>query len=227
MGRTRYIKPSFFKDEHLKDLPYTARLLFAGLWTQADREGRLEDRPERLKIEIFPYDKKLDINKLLEMLAKPKLNSCRPFIYRYEVEGEKYIQITNWHKHQKVHHTEPNSSTPPIPPNFNFNFNYISKCSSPKLEEGNGETTVVLPLSPSNSGNEQKKDKFLEFVLLTKEEYSKLCERIGEETTNEWITRLNNYIGSKGKKYNSHYHTILTWIRNEQPIIKGVSQREL
>ena len=27
-----------------------------GLWTQADREGRLEDRPMRLKASLFPYD---------------------------------------------------------------------------------------------------------------------------------------------------------------------------
>jgi len=29
------------------------------------------------------------------------------------------------------------------------------------------------------------------------------------------ITKLNNYIGSKGKKYKSHYHTILNWSRRD------------
>jgi len=27
---------------------------------------------------------------------------------------------------------------------------------------------------------------------------------------------LDNYIGSKGKKYKSHYHTILNWYRRDQ-----------
>jgi len=33
-----------------------ARLLYPGLWMLADREGRLEDRPLRIKAEILPYD---------------------------------------------------------------------------------------------------------------------------------------------------------------------------
>ena len=55
------------------------------------------------------------------------------------------------------------------------------------------------------------KDKYKEYILLTKEEYNKLVDKFGKPTTEECITRLNNYIGSKGKKYKSHYHTILTW----------------
>ena len=43
--RTRLLKPGFFMNEELARLPVRARLLFAGLWCLADREGRLEDRP--------------------------------------------------------------------------------------------------------------------------------------------------------------------------------------
>ena len=56
MARIRYLKPDFFKDEDIKELPFEARLFYQGLWVQADREGRGEDRPERLRIEIMPYD---------------------------------------------------------------------------------------------------------------------------------------------------------------------------
>jgi hypothetical protein len=49
MPRTRQIKPGFFKNDELAELPIEARLLFAGLWTIADREGRLEDRPKKIK----------------------------------------------------------------------------------------------------------------------------------------------------------------------------------
>lgn len=55
------------------------------------------------------------------------------------------------------------------------------------------------------------KEKYLDFVLLTKDEHNKLSERFGLEYTSSSIERLNNYIGSKGKKYKSHYHTILSW----------------
>jgi len=39
MARSRNIKPGFFKNDHLVELPFEYRLLFAGLWTLADREG--------------------------------------------------------------------------------------------------------------------------------------------------------------------------------------------
>jgi len=114
MPRIRTIKPDFFKDDDLAELPFQHRLLFAGLWTQADRAGRLENRPKRLKAEIFPYDN-LDVEKLLSKLEHPQL-SCRPqkqFISRYEVNGEKYIEIIGFLEHQRPHHTELESTIPP------------------------------------------------------------------------------------------------------------------
>jgi len=114
MARIRYLKPDFFKDEDIKELSFEARLFYQGLWVQADREGRGEDRPERLKIEIMPYDE-VDAEEIMRLLACPKKNGKRPFIIRYEIDGEKYYQIINWQKHQKPHKTERNSDIPPAP----------------------------------------------------------------------------------------------------------------
>jgi len=50
MARTRSIKPSFFKNEFLAECEPMARLLFVGLWTLADRDGRLELRPRRIEL---------------------------------------------------------------------------------------------------------------------------------------------------------------------------------
>ena len=60
------------------------------------------------------------------------------------------------------------------------------------------------------------KEKFGEFenVLLTKEELSKLKSRLGEQT-DSYIERLSNYIESTGKRYKSHYATILNWIQKD------------
>jgi hypothetical protein len=55
-----------------------------------------------------------------------------------------------------------------------------------------------------------------EFVRLTEEEHQKLTERLGQTLTTDYIERLDNYIGSRGKKYKSHYHTILTWARKDE-----------
>jgi hypothetical protein len=105
MAKTRYIKDGFFMNEDLADCSAYARLLFAGLWLLADREGRLEDRPRRIKGELFPYN---DIN-AGELLSEL---SSFGFIVRYEVKGSKYIQIPNFSKHQRIHPHEATSQIP-------------------------------------------------------------------------------------------------------------------
>jgi hypothetical protein len=111
VARSRNIKPTFFTNEYLAELSPLARLLFIGLWCQADREGRLQDRPKRLKIDILPYDN-CDVDILLDDLQK----SRGDFIKRYEVEGNKYIQIINFSKHQNPHKKEVASTIPEYKP---------------------------------------------------------------------------------------------------------------
>ena len=105
MARARNIKPGFFKNEVLAEMPFEARLLFIGLWTLADREGRMEDRPKRIRAEIFPLEF-IDADPLLERLAQDG------FIVRYAVDGAKFIQIENFTKHQMPHHKEVASVIP-------------------------------------------------------------------------------------------------------------------
>ncbi len=61
-----------------------------------------------------------------------------------------------------------------------------------------------------------KKEKHLDFVFLSSEEEKKLYKALGQLTTEDYIERLNNYIGSHGKEYKSHYHTILSWWRKNK-----------
>jgi hypothetical protein len=100
MRRIRSIKPDFFLDEDLGELSPLHRVLFAGLWTLADRDGRLEDRPRRIKVEILPYDD-CDVDALLSDLASKRCNGHR-FIIRYRVNDQQIISITNFRKHQRI-----------------------------------------------------------------------------------------------------------------------------
>ena len=67
--RARNIKPGFWRNEELAEISPAGRLIFIGLWCMADREGFLEDRPKKIKLEILPYDD-LDVNTELEVLFK-------------------------------------------------------------------------------------------------------------------------------------------------------------
>ena len=105
MARARNIKPGFFRNADLVELSFEARLFFIGLWTAADRDGRLEDRPKQIKMEIFPADS-VDCDALLNDLAAIKM------VERYEVDGKRFIQVTNFSKHQNPHRDEKASSIP-------------------------------------------------------------------------------------------------------------------
>lgn len=60
-----------------------------------------------------------------------------------------------------------------------------------------------------------KKNKYLDFVCLSESEHEKLISQLWERLTNELIEKLNNYIWSTGKRYKSHYFTILSRSKKE------------
>lgn len=103
--RARTIKPGFFMNEELAECSMQTRLTFIGLWGIADREGRLADRPKRIKAELFPYDA-IDVECNLVELEQHKL------IVRYSVKNERYILIPTFLKHQKPHPNEKPSEIP-------------------------------------------------------------------------------------------------------------------
>ena len=105
MARIRTIKPDFFINDEIAELDPLLRLFFVGLWTQADREGRMEDRPKRLKVSVMPYDA-CDAEAMLQELAESG------HIIRYEVGNRKYIQVVNFLKHQMPHYKEVPSIIP-------------------------------------------------------------------------------------------------------------------
>ncbi|MDE2254178.1 MAG: hypothetical protein KGL42_07945 [Betaproteobacteria bacterium] len=141
MARSRNLKPSFFTNEVLADIDPLGRLLFQGLWCHADREGRLEDRPKRLKAEILPYDQ-CDIDELLDALA------ARQFILRYQVEDQRFIQVLNFTKHQNPHVKEAGSL---IPAPVKHSASTMRAPCKPRARPGNSGTSPADSLLPLTS----------------------------------------------------------------------------
>lgn len=156
MARLRTLKYEFFTNEHLADLGPHAMLFFAGLWCIADREGRLEDRPRRIRAEIMPYFEQSG-EKFLAALAGSG------FIIRYEAEGRNYIQITNFKKHQNPHIHE-RASTIPAPDEHSASMVHRTSTVDATLSLGSGvlglgscresvsETDTPSLSSPSGEG---------------------------------------------------------------------------
>lgn len=85
-----------------------------------------------------------------------------------------------------------------------------------EMDVGDAEIAVEPPETgrgkPRRNGEE--KHRYAEFVTLKGSEYQKLVDQYGEVKTRKMIEVLNNYKGSKGKKYKSDYHAILNWVVN-------------
>jgi len=109
MARRRMLNPMFFLDPDVAMLSPWARLLFESLWCLADREGRLEDKPKRILIQTFPFDKDINIEGHLSELVEQE------FIQRYKANGKDYIQIRSFLTHQNPHPKETPSKIPPPP----------------------------------------------------------------------------------------------------------------
>jgi hypothetical protein len=95
MARIRTIKPEFWTDEKVVELSPLARLLFVGIWNFVDDFGRVEFSSARLKMQIFPADS-LEVSPLLQEIENVGL------IILYDVDGKRYLQVTNFRKHQAV-----------------------------------------------------------------------------------------------------------------------------
>jgi hypothetical protein len=98
MSRIRTIKPEFPHSESMGAVSREARLCFIMLWTLADDSGRLRGNSRMLASLLYPYDD--DAPELIESWLSEL--ECKDCIVRYEVNGSKYLQISNWLNHQKI-----------------------------------------------------------------------------------------------------------------------------
>lgn len=102
MARIRTIKPDFFTSSDTMDLSPRARLLYIGLWCEADREGRFAWRPSSLKVRYLPKDD-CDISAVCGELLAGRL------VVLY---GDGLAFIPTFTKHQVINGREGESSLP-------------------------------------------------------------------------------------------------------------------
>lgn len=97
MPRIRNIKPEFFTSESVAELPLRTRLTWIGLWTHSDNFGRARDNVRAIKGAVWPLDDDVSIEDIEEDL-RTLVEKRR--LLRYEVDGKRYLMVTNWGEHQ-------------------------------------------------------------------------------------------------------------------------------
>jgi hypothetical protein len=104
--RIRTIKPEFWQDETVGQLPFLTRLVFVALWNESDDEGRLRGNPIYLKSVLFPYDN-FDMREHIDSLKSHGM------ISEYSVRAQTYLHVVNFRKHQRIN--RPSASKFPGP----------------------------------------------------------------------------------------------------------------
>ena len=122
--RIRTIKPEFWSSEDLAALDYFDRLVFIGLWSMADDEGRLQGDARLIRSQLFPIDDHIGESSVRThgALTEDSLSihdtlmhlSNGGQITLYEgCNGRTYIQVTNFTEHQRIN--RPTASKDPAP----------------------------------------------------------------------------------------------------------------
>lgn len=203
MARARNIKPGFFTNPEVVEVSFEARLLFIALWTLADREGRLEDRPKKIKMAAFPADS-VDVDQMLEELADVGL------IERYLVGGMRLINIPNFRKHQSPHHKEPPSTLPPPG---------ASPGQAPdKPETGPGQAALIADsgfLNPDSSPSEKARKRALPEDFTPTVDHFELAKTVGVDLEAEF-EQFRDYHRAKGSTMKDWNAALRTWLRNAQ-----------
>lgn len=112
MSRIRTIKPEFWSSTTLARVPREVRLVFIGLWNEADDEGRLLASPKRLAGALFPNDEDVDAGMMGTWLS---MLESAGVITRYTAAGVAYAWVHGFGEHQRVDKRWA-SRLPPPPP---------------------------------------------------------------------------------------------------------------
>jgi hypothetical protein len=114
MARIRSLKPEFWLDRKLaRKLSRDERMLYMGLWNQADEHGRALGDPNVIKGSVFPYEDDLTVPVIAVML---KRLAAAGVVQPYEDDGDPYLFLPNLGEHQRLEPGKTKSKYPPPPP---------------------------------------------------------------------------------------------------------------
>ena len=206
MARIRSVHPSFFTDEAVVSCSALARLLYIGLWTDADDQGVFEWKPLQIKMRLLPGDN-ADAGALLAELTDAGL------IHRQDVGPKPFGFIRDFRRFQRPKKpnqthvlpdelrsyvgidgdtSEPEEDKPePVPHQFP-----TSGEKSPQMEDGGEEVkesfALVAADAPTSEGKVSAEDVRTAFA-----EWNDLAKRIGLPTARDFTDDRRKKIATR------------------------------
>jgi hypothetical protein len=93
----RMVTSDMWEDDFVGSLSFLERVLWIGLITLVDDQGRMINNPVVIKSRIFPYDE--NVNRQAIEKGVQKFEEAGKVV-SYEAGGKSLLQIVNWWKHQ-------------------------------------------------------------------------------------------------------------------------------
>lgn len=141
MARKRMIDPSIWTDEGMAELTERQQLLYIGLFSNADDDGRLKGSPAALRLILptfyggVPVD---DVEADIEAVTK----AMRQLV-RYEFDGRQYIAFRNFRQWQRI--DKPSPSILPPPPDESPQLPESSQSNQEPFDDSSSNVRGALP----------------------------------------------------------------------------------
>lgn len=218
MARKRMLSPEIWESESFSSLSDLGKIVFIGLISLADDEGRGKANPSLVKSTLFPYDEKRRVADIKFALSEIARSMSTQF---YSVNGNDYYLLLNWSKWQKI--DKPSKSKIPAPPSENscgVGGLLPESEKNEKFDEYSTNTPRTFDESSSIKKNRIEKNKNTTTNVvaengLSSAQYSSLCDAIGKADCDYYILRVKAFLKKYPKANFDAYSTILKWHRED------------
>lgn len=197
------IDPSMWINEDFGTLSTLAKLVFIGLFSNADDEGKGKASPAYIKAVLFPYNDDLRIADIEKALLE--ISSKMSVIF-YSCDENKYYTLTSWNTFQKI--DKPSESKIPDYDETNSNIRLLFAESSQKGSR-------VVPPNRKEDNRKEKEEKRIRI----KDIYNSNCPKLPQvqKLTDKRNKAIDNFL----KEFTEEQFTEICVITNSTDFLIG------
>ena len=204
MAKKRMFNVDIVGSDAFLDLPHTAQALYFQLGMRADDDGFVGNPKTIQRIAgTKASDLELLVKKRFLLQFPSGVVVIKHWKINNQIQKDRYTPTVYTEEYQSLYIKD------------NKAYTEAAKGCIQSVSEMDTQISIDKSRLDKNSrGGEKHAHGFFANVLLTDDELQKLAAEI--PNYEEYIEKLSHYIESNGKKYKSHYATILMWHRKDR-----------
>jgi hypothetical protein len=217
------IQPGIWTDEGFLSLSIAARLMFIGMISGADDEGRGLATDRCLKASVFPAD---DVT-LEQVRTYRDEVAAAVNVKLYDVDGKKYYECSKWRNHQRLE--RPSKSIIPAPPDD-------ARKDTGTIPESSGTLPAELKkeVKEEKEGNTAPKRSTASAPAISFDFTTSLWDNIPDDLVERWqaaypaanvereLIKAGEWLTANPKKRKSNYRAFLVnWLARCQERGRG------